>query len=78
MRATATTDFVTVSFDGEDAAQLCMVATKGELQRARERMRNGRPQRNLVGCHVLSIPSELNVLIGNRAPTVSRPTPACD
>ena len=53
MRATTAADLVAMALDREDAAQLAVVATEGELQHARERMCNGRPQRNLVGCHDL-------------------------
>jgi hypothetical protein len=56
VRPASTAHLVTASFDGENAAQLCMVTAKSKLKRARERMRDGRPQWNLVGCYVLQFP----------------------
>lgn len=59
VRAASTAHLVTVSFDGENSAQLAMVTAKGKLQRARERMRNGVPQRNLFRCHDLHFPLQV-------------------
>jgi hypothetical protein len=53
VRATPATNLVGVLIDRKDTAQLGVVATKGKLQRARERVGHGIPQRLLFRCHIL-------------------------
>lgn len=53
--ATITANFVAVSFDGEDAAQLRMMTTKSKIQSARERMRNRVPKRSSFMPHDLHL-----------------------
>jgi hypothetical protein len=52
-RATPAANLVGVPIYRKDTAQLRMVATKGKLQRARERVGHGRPQRHRFRCHNL-------------------------
>ncbi len=59
VRAATAADLVAVAFDGENAAQLRVVAPEREFQRTCKRTRNGVPQRNLFGRHVFIAPPTL-------------------